>query len=1639
MNKTYDEKQLLIYSIIFFSIIAFCSPSYGSICSEVKIEVRQEMTLERQAFDAHMRINNGLSHITLENIKIDVSFQNENREIVKASNNPDNEDALFFIRLDTMENINHIDGNGIIQPATSADIHWLIIPAYGASNGTEQGTLYYVGAKLTYTIGGEEHVTEVTPDYIFVKPMPMLVLDYFLPVDVYGDDAFTDEIEPSIPFTLGLRIKNVGFGTAINLKIDSAKPVIVDNEQGLLVDFVITDCEIDNIKSPTTLLANFGNIAPETARIARWFLTCPLSGSFNDFKTTFIHSDELGGELTSLIDSTNPHKLIHDVLVDLPGRDNIKDFLAFEGLTYTVYESEYVDSPVVNQSLYCEINQTEPDIFELSTPITKGLMYVKLEDPFFGEKHLSYVQRSDGKQIDENNAWISKKRDDKEWQYYIHLFDSNTTEKYTFFYETKDNLNVPPVLQFISNKNQLEGNRLSFIVESSDPNNTTPNLKAISCPYGSHFIDNKDGTGIFEWTPEEGQAGDYQVTFIASDDHLKTNQRVRITINSATDTDGDNILDEWEMLQFGNLNRDGSGDMDRDGLSDFEEFQNNSDPNLSDIDARPPIADAGPDQLINYQHALILSAINSTDPDNDIMSYEWKQINGPIIELSDAMNITTSFAISEHLLLTDCSFRFQLTVTDITGLVDHDYCIVNISNTSPPPVAQAGDDQAIDLDVGEIVLLDGSNSSDSYNDITSYFWEQISGFPVNLINSNTALSTFYIPEVGQDGASLTFRLTIVNEIGQMSSDTCIVNIIRDNLPPTAIAQTGETFREGEIVSLNALDSTDPDNKIFFYKWHQLSGIPIIISDPVAPTPTFIAPDIGEENNIELEFQLTVMDSLGMQSSTSLTITIIQANIQPIAFHDTITIAEDNHLTYTLNAFDEDENSLTYEIIEYPKKASLSFVDSEKGILLYSPELNEFGYDSFSFKVNDGTIDSEPAQISIYIKPVNDIPEISEIDHQAINEDEMLQSVLFTISDIETPIDDLMIQGTASNKILIPNNNINIIKIDDKHTITILPALNQSGVSSITISVSDDADTAIEVFRLTVNAVADPPELLIEPEISGLEDSDIPITIRSLKLLDDDGSEHLNHLTISGIPQKAILSAGTKLDNGDYIIPIYQIDQLTVLPELNNADNFMLTITAMSNESENNDTAYVHSNMYISLTPVADQPVLNTSPTISGYEDSCIQLHISPPKVFDKDNSEKLLPIQIFNIPENAMLTSGIKNNDSTWTVSFNEIESLCLTPAFNNTIDFTVTVYVTSQEIENNDTATLTKNIFVDIIPVNDPPEMSQIPDQYINENESTTPIIFSIKDIETPSENLIIAVSSTNQELVPDTNIQLGGAHSNRFLKISPAYMKYGQSTILITLTDESKAITQTFDLIVKNVVLPGDFDDNGLIQMDDIQIALAIISGNYNGVFFIEADTDGDAKINLADLIYTQQYIANLPHVLDINNDGYLDLNDLILIFKILANNHVEGIYPEVFDNNPLKLKHAIDLFIVIAKLNFKADIIPGDFDNNGFIQVNDLQIVLEIIAGSYSGDYSLDADVNSDKCIDIKDAIYIQQVLEQLNQDPELNCNQKFDLNNLITLLQILTDIQIEKRISEIYLGKQLSIKQLIEIFEHIKDCY
>ena len=91
-------------------------------------------------------------------------------------------------------------------------------------------------------------------------------------------------------------------------------------------------------------------MAANTAKVGRWDMVTTLSGRFTELTATFTHDDTLGGALTSLIQQVNTHILVHDVKVDIAGRDNVRDFLAKDGDTLRLYQSEGDDSAVTDFS-----------------------------------------------------------------------------------------------------------------------------------------------------------------------------------------------------------------------------------------------------------------------------------------------------------------------------------------------------------------------------------------------------------------------------------------------------------------------------------------------------------------------------------------------------------------------------------------------------------------------------------------------------------------------------------------------------------------------------------------------------------------------------------------------------------------------------------------------------------------------------------------------------------------------------------------------------------------------------------------------------------------------------------------------------------------------------------------------------------------------------------------------------------------------------------------------------------------------------------------------------------------------------------------------------------------------------------------
>lgn len=78
--------------------------------------------------------------------------------------------------------------------------------------------------------------------------------------------------------------------------------------------------------------------------------------------------------------------------------------------------------------------------------------------------------------------------------------------------------NFEPILDFIGNQTVVEGDLLTLTLHAVDADGPTPLLSASPLPTGAIFVDNLDSTGTFSWRPQFTQAGEYFITFYATDE-----------------------------------------------------------------------------------------------------------------------------------------------------------------------------------------------------------------------------------------------------------------------------------------------------------------------------------------------------------------------------------------------------------------------------------------------------------------------------------------------------------------------------------------------------------------------------------------------------------------------------------------------------------------------------------------------------------------------------------------------------------------------------------------------------------------------------------------------------------------------------------------------------------------------------------------------------------------------------------------------------------------------------------------------------------------------------------------------------------------------------------------------------------------
>jgi chitinase len=94
---------------------------------------------------------------------------------------------------------------------------------------------------------------------------------------------------------------------------------------------------------------------------------------------------------------------------------------------------------------------------------------------------------------------------------------------------------------------------------------------------------------------------------------------------------------------------------------------------------QPPVANAGSDQTVVQGSVVTLDGRTSTDPNNAIVDYRWRQLSGPAVTLQASANPgVVSFTAQRLRGLQSADLVFELVVTDATGDSATDQVVVHV-------------------------------------------------------------------------------------------------------------------------------------------------------------------------------------------------------------------------------------------------------------------------------------------------------------------------------------------------------------------------------------------------------------------------------------------------------------------------------------------------------------------------------------------------------------------------------------------------------------------------------------------------------------------------------------------------------------------------------------------------------------------------------------------------------------------------------------------------------------------------------------------------------------------------------------------------------------------------------------------------
>lgn len=261
---------------------------------------------------------------------------------------------------------------------------------------------------------------------------------------------------------------------------------------------------------------------------------------------------------------------------------------------------------------------------------------------------------------------------------------------------------------------------------------------------------------------------------------------------------------------------------------------------------------------------------NATGGDGSY-TWNWSQDSGASATINDADTNAPSIVLPA--VTQDETLVFTVTVTDDAVDTDSEQVsiVVKAPSTAPPTVLRLTPPIILHVDEGDQnagLIARAKGGTGNYQ----YSWAQTGG-SVSLTLNTPIRGVIFIDAPAVDHTEVvTLEVTVTDGVSTVKqTQHLVINDIAASLQLTALSSQQVTV--GDTVYLNGVVARGGKGP-YNYAWTQTSGAAVPLSAADTINPNFVAPTVTADT--DLEFRMTVTDSLGNTIDVDETVTVIPA-------------------------------------------------------------------------------------------------------------------------------------------------------------------------------------------------------------------------------------------------------------------------------------------------------------------------------------------------------------------------------------------------------------------------------------------------------------------------------------------------------------------------------------------------------------------------------------------------------------------------------------------------------------------------------------------------------------------------------------------------------------------------------------------